>query len=163
MIHWASSKTSRIVTSSTEAEVHGLVHFGKENIWEREFHKVLGHFDDIKPTLVLQDNTSAISLSTKGTCHKRSKHFGLEFDVFREYVALGELKIQYVPTDDMVADLLTKPLGCQTVSKISRFDDGGRKCSKPFFRDPLVKPGLFLLSPPFFSLFPCLYISNFSV
>ena len=96
LVHWASAKTSRIVSSSTEAEVHGLVHFGKENIWEREFHKVLSHFDVKSPTIVFQDNTSAISLSTGGTCHKRSKHFGLEFDMFREYVAMGELKISYL-------------------------------------------------------------------
>ena len=38
LVHWTSSKTSRIVSSTTEAEIHGLVHLGKENIWEREFH-----------------------------------------------------------------------------------------------------------------------------
>ena len=110
LIHWASSKTSRIVSSSTEAEVHGLIHLGKENIWEREFHKVLGFFPELGPTLVYQDNKAAISLSTGGTCHKRSKHFGLEFDMFREYVALGEIKISYLSTEELVADLLTKPL-----------------------------------------------------
>ena len=52
LVHWASSKTSRIVTSSTEAEVHSLVHFGKENVWQREFHQVLGFFENVAPTLV---------------------------------------------------------------------------------------------------------------
>ena len=47
LIHWASSKTSRIVSSSTEAEIHGLVH-GKENIWEREFHKELFYFKSLR-------------------------------------------------------------------------------------------------------------------
>ena len=109
-MHWASSKTSRIVSSSTEAEVHGLVHIEKENIWQREFHQVLAYFKNIPPTLVYQDNTAAISLSTKGTCHKRSKHFGLEFDMFREYVRLKEMEIKYISTDELVADLLTKAL-----------------------------------------------------
>lgn len=110
LIHWATSKTSRIVSSSTEAEVHGLVHLGKENLWQKDFHKVLGYFTSTQPTLFLQDNTAAITLSSGGTQHKRSKHFGLEFDIFREYVQLGEVKLEYKPTGELVADLLTKPL-----------------------------------------------------
>ena len=107
LVHWSSSKTSRIVSSSTEAEVHGLIHMGKENIWEREFHQVLGHFRNLSPTVVYQDNKAAISLSTGGTCHKRSKHFGLEFDMFREYVSRGEIQLEYLPTGELAADLLT--------------------------------------------------------
>jgi hypothetical protein len=110
LVHWASSKTSRTVSSSTEAEIHGLVHLGKENIWQREFHQVLGYFHSVAPTCVFQDNTAAISLSNGAQVHKRSKHFGLEFDIFREYVALGEMSIEHISTDELVADLLTKPL-----------------------------------------------------
>ena len=114
-------------------EIHGLVHLGKENIWEREFHKILGFFQFKEPTLVgvderksfllsddkkmicgpsigYQDNTAAISLSKGGPRHKRSKHFGLEFDLFREYISLGELVLNYIPSEELVADLLTKPL-----------------------------------------------------
>ena len=76
----------RVVSSSTEAECNGLVHCGKENIWQREFLAQLGCFSRLPATLVFQDNKSAISLSVGGTCHKRSKHFGIEFDLFREYV-----------------------------------------------------------------------------
>ena len=65
LVHWASSKTSRIVSSTTEAEVHGLVHLGKENVWEREFHSVLQYFAQIPPTVVYQDNTAAIALITE--------------------------------------------------------------------------------------------------
>jgi hypothetical protein len=71
------------MSSSTEAECHGMVHTGKENIWEREFLEHLGYFGGkIPPTELYQDNTSAITLATSGTKHKRSKHFGIEFDLF---------------------------------------------------------------------------------
>jgi hypothetical protein len=132
LIHWASAKTSRIVSSSTEAETHGLIHLGKENIWEREFHGVLGYFTGLGPTKVFQDNKAAISLSTGGTCHKRSKHFGLEFDMFREYVGRGELVIEYKPTGELVADLLTKPL---PPGKFTGFRDemmGGQRAQSHF-------------------------------
>jgi hypothetical protein len=132
LVHWASAKPSRIVSSSTEAEVHGLVHLGKENVWQREFHSLLNFFRHVPPTLVYQDNKSAIALSIGGANHKRSKHFGLEFDMFREYVALGEMRLEYLPTDDMVADLLTKPL---PYAKFAKFRDlmlGHEKVQKHF-------------------------------
>ena len=110
LVHWASSRTSRIVSSTTEAEVHGLIHLGKENIWEREFHRALAYFPEVAPTIVYQDNMAAITLSTKAPCHKRSKHFGIEFDMFKEYVELEEMKIEHMQTDDLTADVLTKAL-----------------------------------------------------
>ena len=111
LIAWTSQNTSRLVTSSTEAECHGLIHVGKENIWERELHSILGILDSSEPTVVLQDNKSAIAL-TQGikVQNKRSKHFGLEFDVLREYVQLGEMKLEYRETGDLPADMLTKAL-----------------------------------------------------
>lgn len=117
LVHWASSKTSRIVSSTTEAEVHGLVHLGKENIWEREFHSVLQYFAQMPPTVVYQDNTAAIALSTGAPKHKRSKHFGIEFDMFKEYVQLGEMKIEHMQTDELTADMLTKPLSVEKFEK----------------------------------------------
>ena len=110
LVHWSSTKTSRIVSPSTEAEVHGLVHLGKEISGQREFHQGLGYFREIPPTLVYQDNTAAISLSHGAPVHKRSKHFGMEFDMFREYVLLKKMLIQHMDTGDLVADMLTKPL-----------------------------------------------------
>jgi hypothetical protein len=111
LVSWASQNTTRLVTSSTEAECHGLVHVGKENIWQRELHQSLGVFKLTGPTVVLQDNKSAIAL-TQGikVSNKRSKHFGLEFEVLREYVALGEMTIEYKESSTLVADMLTKAL-----------------------------------------------------
>jgi len=120
-LYIASSKTSRVVSSTTEAEVHGLVHLGKENIWEREFHQTLKYLEDIPPTLVYQDNQAAFALSKKPTKHKRSKHFGLEFDMFKEYVQMGEMKIEHMDTDELTADLLTKAL---SVDKFVKFRVG---------------------------------------
>jgi hypothetical protein len=65
----------------------------------------------VQANVVLQDNKSAIAL-TQGikVSNKRSKHFGLEFEVLREYVALGEMTIEYKESSTLVADMLTKAL-----------------------------------------------------
>ena len=97
------------MTSTAEAECHGLVALGKENIWQRDFQNVLGFFREFGPTVVFQDNTAAIRLAS-GVCkvHKQSKHFGVEFAAFREYVGFGEIKIYHRATDELAADMLTK-------------------------------------------------------
>lgn len=67
------------------------------------------------PTIVFQDNNSAIKLAAGAkVSNKRSKHFGLEFDLFREYVRLNEMKIMYRSRKDLPADVLAKPLPAQT-------------------------------------------------
>ena len=43
LVSWSSSLSTRIMSSSTEAECHGLVVTGKENIWER-IHRTTSSF-----------------------------------------------------------------------------------------------------------------------
>ena len=96
LVSWTSSLSTRILTSSTEAECHGLVQAGKENTWMREFLKEMLGLNDRIPTMIFHDNKSAISLSKGGTNHKRSGHFELEFNKFREYLLVNEIEIQYL-------------------------------------------------------------------
>jgi len=110
LVSWTSHHSTRVMSSSTEAECHALVHVGKENIWMREFLSKLNYFSEIFPLVIYQDNKSAITLSSGGTFHKRSKHFGIEFDMFREYVSLKEIFLFHKHTDDLPADMLTKSL-----------------------------------------------------
>ena len=111
LVSWVSENPSRVMTSSTEAECRGLVQFSKENIWHRQFHKELNLFSTAKPTLVYEDNESAITMAKNtGLPHKRSKHFGIEFGYFKQSVELGEIFPVFVPTDAQLADMLTKTL-----------------------------------------------------
>ena len=115
LVSWSSSLTTRVMSSSTEAECHALVAVGKENIWQREYIAQLGLFGSggtsvLPPTDVFQDNRAALLLSAGAPSHKRSKHFGLEFALFREYVQLGEMSLAHVRTGELPADMLTKSL-----------------------------------------------------
>jgi hypothetical protein len=42
--------------------------------------------------------------------HARTKHIELNFHFIREKVAAGSVKVQFICTQDQVADALTKPL-----------------------------------------------------
>ena len=111
LIAWTSVHTTRVLTSSTEAECHSLVHTAKENSWVRDFIKELRFGGSGEPTTIYQDNMGAIALMKGGGKHKRSKHFTIEFDALREYVREKEIDIKYIETSKMPADMLTKSLG----------------------------------------------------
>ena len=42
--------------------------------------------------------------------HDKSKHIEIKYHYIRDMVQRGAVKLQYVATDDQVADVLTKPL-----------------------------------------------------
>jgi len=87
------------------------VQAGKEHTWMKEFLGELGLFPTpFPPTVIHQDNKSAIALSVGGVSHKRSKHFGIDFDKFRELVKTKQLDRVYKETDLLAADMFTKSL-----------------------------------------------------
>jgi hypothetical protein len=43
-------------------------------------------------------------------CHDQSKHIKIKCHYIREMIQKGVVKLQYVPTDKQVVDMLTKPL-----------------------------------------------------
>ena len=111
LVSWCSENISRVVTSSTEAECRGLVQFTKENIWHRKFHSELKMFSLSTPTIVYEDNMSSISLSKNlGVPHKRSKHFDIEFNFFKQSVDWKEVVPIFVATEEQAADMLTKTI-----------------------------------------------------
>ena len=42
--------------------------------------------------------------------HEKSKHIEIKYHYIRDMVQMGEVKLQYVVTDDQIADVLMKPL-----------------------------------------------------
>ena len=87
------------------------VHF-TETVWLRRLIAGLGVFDDVdKPTVVHVDNQAAIALAHNSAVNRRNKHIDVRYHFTRQCVEDGVLELQYCPTDDMVADMLTKALG----------------------------------------------------
>ena len=42
--------------------------------------------------------------------HDKSKHIEIKYHYIRDMVQRGVVKLQYVPTEEQVVDVLTKPL-----------------------------------------------------
>lgn len=63
------------------------------------------------PSEFRMDNKSAISIAEGENVKARSKHIYRRFHFIREQLQQGNLHISYIPTTEMCADFLTKPLG----------------------------------------------------
>jgi hypothetical protein len=133
LVSWTSENPKRVMTSSTEVECRGLCQFSKENVWQRQFHEELGLFPVDKPTIAWEDNSASIHLSTNpGVLHKRSKHFGLEWALFKQCVEFKEILPVFVKTEDQPADMLTKPLGAKKFLRFREMVMGEEKLQKHF-------------------------------
>jgi hypothetical protein len=93
-----------VVLSSTEAEYVATCSACGEAVWLR---KLITRLFDLKleATCIFCDK-----LSKNPVCHDRSKHIEIKYHYIREMVQKGAVKLQCVPTDKQVADVLTKPL-----------------------------------------------------
>src|SRR3979411_1196190 len=66
--------------------------------------------DSSNPQIIFADNQGAIKLSKNPQHHNRTKHIDVKFDFIRESSQNGLIQLAYIPTDEMVADILTKSL-----------------------------------------------------
>jgi hypothetical protein len=109
-VSWSSKKQELVTLSTAEAEYVAATHAAKEVIWFRrilsEIFRPLEH-----PVILHSDSQSAIALArSQGQFHARTKHIDIRWHFIRYCIDNGSIELRYCPTEDMTADLLTKPL-----------------------------------------------------
>ena len=137
---WKTRKQDIVAQSTTKAEYVALTEASKEVIWMRrllreiqirdiESHSMdIGqHHDDSMmqwepaedtrppptlppPTTIRVDNQEAMKLADNPQFHNRTKQIDIRYHFVRDTLAAGQITLRYLPTADMVADVLTKPL-----------------------------------------------------
>jgi hypothetical protein len=103
-----SSKQKIVTRDSTEAELVALSDKLMTVVQCYDFLRVQG-LDCAVPRLH-QDNTSTITLVTKGGGQYRTKYMRVRQCHVKELSDAGDVIISYLPTGRMLADALTKPL-----------------------------------------------------
>ena len=107
-ISWSSRLQQTVAVSTTEAEYMAAAAAIKEALWMRRLLTNLGH--DPGTITIRADSQSAIKLLKNPIFSMRSKHIDVIYHFARERVARKDVAFQYIKTDAMVADALTKPL-----------------------------------------------------
>jgi len=113
-VSWKSKKQSLVSLSSTEAEYISCSEAAREAIWLRRlYHEITdAQANTNKPAiqLLLSDSQGAICLAKTPRFNDRTKHIDVKYHFVRDTCAQGLIRLNYLPTTDMTADIMTKPL-----------------------------------------------------
>jgi hypothetical protein len=113
LVSWSSKRQATVSRSSAEAEYRAVANAVAKCIWLRQLLGEL-YVDVPSATIAYCDNVSAVYMSKNPVHHRRTKHIELDIHFVRERVALGELRVVHVPTDQQFADVMTKGLPTAT-------------------------------------------------
>ena len=108
-VSWAAKQQEIVSLSTTESEYITITHASKEALWLRSL--ILQLFNvTLKSTTLFSDNQSAITLMKDHQYYPRTKHIDIQFHFICWIIKGGSLCLIYCPTEDMLADTLTKAL-----------------------------------------------------
>ena len=104
-----SKKQTITADSSTVAEFVATHIVTKEIKWARGFLLSVG-FPQKNPTILYEDNMSTISMIKNKSNGKRTKHVEVRFNLVRDEVSNKTIAMQWLNTEDMTLDMMTKAL-----------------------------------------------------
>ncbi len=108
-VSWSTKKQEIVSLSTTESKYIAAMYATKEALWLRSL--ILQLFSvTLDATTLFSDNQSAIALAKEHQYYTRMKHIDIRFHFIRWIIEEGRLRLIYCPTEDMVADTLTKAL-----------------------------------------------------
>jgi len=118
-VSWMSKKQPIVALSTTEAEFVVAAASACQAVWMRRVLRNLSH-DQEGSTSIMCDNSSTIKLSKNPVMHGRSKHIRVRFHFLRDLAKDGEVELVYCPTQEQVADLMTKALKLEAFQKLRK-------------------------------------------
>ena len=135
-----STKQKLNTRSSTESELIGVDDMMPSILWSRYFLEAQGY--KVNDNIIFQDNQSTMLLERNGkaSSSKRTKHINVRYFFITDRISRGEVRVEWCPTGDMVADFMTKPLQGSTFKKFRDLIMGAlsmREVSKVLTRDPV--------------------------
>ena len=108
LVSWFSKKQNSVALSTAEAEYIAAGSGCAQILWIKQQLEDFGLNLDHIP--IKCDNTSAINLTKNPIQHSRSKHIEIRHHFIRDHVQKGDIELDFVSTENQLADIFTKPL-----------------------------------------------------
>ena len=115
---WSSKKQYIVVLLSTEAEYVTQTHAAKEAMYLHAFVQEIHRLD--KLIAINCNNQGAIALSKDNRFYAQTKHINIQYHFVWEVVENRKITLEYIPTDENLVDIFTKPL---TKTKFHHFTE----------------------------------------
>ena len=110
-VSWKSEKHKSIASSTMQAEFVACFSATTQAISLRNLIKELTVFDFVdRPIQLYCDNNSAVLFINNNRGLKGSKHMEVKYLTIKEKFQNGDVAVEHISTDDMIADPLTKGL-----------------------------------------------------
>ena len=108
-ISWKSVKQTLVASSTMQAEFVACYGAATQAIWLRNFISGLKVIDSIsRPIKIFCDNRAAVFFSKNNKTSSGSKHIDIKYLSVRDMVRKGDIIIEHINTEAMIADPLTK-------------------------------------------------------
>jgi hypothetical protein len=119
LISWKSKKQRTVALSSCEAEYMALAATVQEALY---LAQLLDEIIEIcSPVQIYEDNQGTIALSKDPVNRQRSKHIDIRYHFIRSTINAGKVIVNYCPTTDMIADIMTKAAPRCKLQKFKNF------------------------------------------
>lgn len=105
------SKSQRTIETSTFGSEFVALRIGTELIKSLRYKLRMMGVPLEGPANVLVDNNSVVKSSTIPSSTLAKKHVSICYHFVREAVAAGYIRIAFIPSEENLADMLTKPMG----------------------------------------------------
>lgn len=113
-ITWMSKRQPTIALSTTEAEYMALLVAAQEALWLRQLYTEINN-GNVKPIKIYCCNQGAIKLAETDCYKARLKHIDIRHHFVREKIENSIIELDYIPTNEMAADSLTKAVSKEKV------------------------------------------------
>jgi hypothetical protein len=115
-VAWKSKGQHCVTLSTTEAEYIALSQAVAECLFLKQVIESVGLKVEA-PIRVNEDNTGAIDLASNWSTNSNIKHIDVRYHFVRELLEEGTINIEYVKSEENVADIFTKNLSEQLFTK----------------------------------------------
>jgi len=71
--------------------------------------------------MIYADNQGCIALANNPVSHSHTKHINIRHYFIQECIKRWEIRLNYISTKDMLADIFTKALPCEAFERFRNF------------------------------------------